>query len=155
MIGDVLTNWTTVHTHAGKYIIFRYLHIQKLLENKTAELDRLCSKEREILQGRWKTHSLPARKKTGVAAEVGTTVAPAPAASIEDVTAERQLLLSYQYLDPRYQYVFPTGNRRNEYVVTWSQGDVRHFVVKSDPQPRPRGKEFFSFSNELKHQDND
>lgn len=123
----------------NKYLIisFRYLHLQKLLENRTAELDRLCAREREIIQGRWKTHSLPARKKGGSAAAAAT--APAPAASIEDVTG-RQLLLSYHYLDPRYQYVLPAGARNNEYVVTWSQGDVRHFVVKADAQPRQRGR---------------
>lgn len=116
------------------------MHLQKLLENRTAELDRLCAIEREIIQGRWKTHSLPARKKGGssAAAAAASAVTPQPAASIEDVSG-RQLLLSYQYLDPRYQYVLPAGARNNEYVVTWSQGDVRHFVVKADAQPRVRG----------------
>lgn len=41
----------------------RYIELQRALQSRLAELDRLCERERSILMGRWKTHSLPARKK--------------------------------------------------------------------------------------------
>ncbi|XP_071446499.1 SH3 and multiple ankyrin repeat domains protein 3-like isoform X2 [Hetaerina americana] len=44
----------------------RYIELQRLLQVKTSELDRLCRRERDILQGHWKSRSLPsARKRNG------------------------------------------------------------------------------------------
>lgn len=125
----------------------RYIQLQRLLQSKTAELDRLCLKEREILQGKWKSHSLPARKK-GNSATQSDFAMPCenetycrPTVSTEDVAhvpSQPQLLLAYQYLDPRYQCALRSNNS-NEILVSWKDiPGSRPVLVKTNGEAKQR-----------------
>ncbi|XP_053664462.1 uncharacterized protein LOC128713625 [Anopheles marshallii] len=107
----------------------KYIQLQDLLKSKMADLERICLRERELLEGKWKTHSLPARKKANAATgddidpgsttDVESSSGPSfcrPAASTEDVKKllrqktyivppPAQFMLAYHCLDSNYRYV--------------------------------------------------
>ncbi|XP_020714199.1 uncharacterized protein LOC101461085 [Ceratitis capitata] len=127
----------------------RYIQLQNLLHNKMNELERICLRERELLEGKWKTHSLPARKKaTTSPTDAESGVSPTdgdgqnlpyyrPALSTEDVPSmarhqthpaiippPAQFTLTYHYLDPTYRYVMKpsTSNSSGEYLAGSASG---------------------------------
>ncbi|XP_017862421.1 PREDICTED: uncharacterized protein LOC108613449 [Drosophila arizonae] len=127
----------------------RYIQLQSLLQQKMNELERVHLRERELLEGKWKTHSLPARKKANAntSPSDGEGVSPTeasanepgfyrPALSTEDVAnialrqqpviipPPAQFMLTYHYLDPsyRYRYVLPGGAA--------AAGGDQHYVLQ-------------------------
>ncbi|KAJ1523310.1 hypothetical protein ONE63_001186 [Megalurothrips usitatus] len=139
----------------------RYIQVQRALRNKMLELERLCLKERELLEGKWKTHSLPARKKATSSTNSGDrsfqqdTATGAgysycrPTVSTEDVASiQPQVVLSYQYMEPQYrayllqggQSIASTVGSTNsaDYLLSWNsqqtpmqQPHQHQIVVKS------------------------
>lgn len=135
----------------------RYIQLQRILQTKMNELEKLCVRERQLLEGKWKTHSLPARKKASQTSGDPPTPTQSsysycrPTLSTEDVAKVQQkpqtpptLILAYQYLDPRYHYMLqPTKTTSGEYLLTFEQprykGDDHHFIVKTpcnNPPPK-------------------
>ncbi|RZC34898.1 uncharacterized protein BDFB_004797 [Asbolus verrucosus] len=134
----------------------RYIQLQRVLQSKMAELEKLCIRERQLLEGKWKTHSLPARKKASQAAN-GDPPTPTQAAysycrptvSTEDVAKVQQkqqnppLIFAYQYLDPHYRYMLqPSASSSGEYLLTFEpsryRGDQHHFIVKTPCEAPPK-----------------
>lgn len=134
----------------------RYIQLQRILQSKMNELEKLCVRERQLLEGKWKTHSLPARKKASQTNGDPPTPTQSsysycrPTLSTEDVAKVQQkpqtpptLILAYQYLDPRYHYMLqPTKTTSGEYLLTFEQprykGDDHHFIVKTPCNPPPK-----------------
>lgn len=125
----------------------RYMHLQELLRNKMNELERVCLKERELLEGKWKTHSLPARKKVTTPQEGSngmssvtspTTDAVIPfswrtTSSTEEVNnisrqkatilpPPPQFTLSQQYSDPHHRYFFKSDSKNSSGECVASTG---------------------------------
>lgn len=133
----------------------RYIQLQRILQSKMNELEKLCVRERQLLEGKWKTHSLPARKKASQTNGDPPTPTQSsysycrPTLSTEDVAKVQQkqtpptLILAYQYLDPRYHYMLqPRKTSSGEYLLTFEQprykGDDHHFIVKTPCNPPPK-----------------
>lgn len=66
----------------------RYIEIQRALQSRLGELERLCERERSILMGRWKTHSLPARKRTPNSITSTNPNQPSPSSSFNSSTIQ-------------------------------------------------------------------
>ncbi|XP_063910508.1 uncharacterized protein LOC135127806 isoform X3 [Zophobas morio] len=140
----------------------RYIQLQRVLQSKMTELEKLCIRERQLLEGKWKTHSLPARKKASQNTN-GDPPTPTQAAysycrptvSTEDVAKVQQkqqnppLIFAYQYLDPHYKYMLqPSASSSGEYLLTFEpsryRGEQHHFIVKTPcdaPQKQNRGNQ--------------
>ncbi|XP_003396403.1 uncharacterized protein LOC100644208 isoform X3 [Bombus terrestris] len=66
----------------------RYIELQRALQSRLGELERLCERERSILMGRWKTHSLPARKRTPNSVITSNPNQPSPSSSFNSSTIQ-------------------------------------------------------------------
>lgn len=130
----------------------RYIQLQNMLQNKMNELEKICIRERELLEGKWKTHSLPARKKAVPSPTDVPDTGNSPTdvdlnlpyyrstLSTEDVTnitrqaqqtiipPPAQFMLSYHYFDPHYRYVIKPSTSTN------SSGDC--FITIGEPLTR-------------------
>ncbi|XP_074041760.1 short spindle 6 [Leptinotarsa decemlineata] len=139
----------------------RYIKLQRILQTKMEELERLCLRERQLFEGKWKTHSLPARKKASQANNGGPPTPTQssysycrPTVSTEDVAkvAQQQkqptppLVFSYQYLDSQYRYMLhPSTSSSGEYLLTFEPPrykEQQNFIVKTPcDQRQSRGNQ--------------
>ncbi|XP_050311833.1 uncharacterized protein LOC126747326 isoform X2 [Anthonomus grandis grandis] len=140
----------------------RYIQLQNLLESKMDELERLCIRERQLLEGKWKTHSLPARKKasqnntSGPPTPQGYYTFCRPTVSTEDVAQKKQpapLIFAYQYLDSTYRYLLhPSTSSSGEYLLTFDpQSESRYsdrrdqsFIIKTPQSQKPPTRSQYS-----------
>ncbi|KAL3275422.1 hypothetical protein HHI36_020184 [Cryptolaemus montrouzieri] len=133
----------------------RYIQLQRILQNKMVELEKLCIRERQLLEGKWKTHSLPARKKCSQQTSTGDPPTPTqasfsycrPTVSTEDVAKQKQqnpsLIFAYRYLDPNYTYMLQPTASSSEYLLTFDDGknmNEHHLLVKT-PCDIPKTKQ--------------
>ncbi|XP_026811327.1 uncharacterized protein LOC113552675 isoform X2 [Rhopalosiphum maidis] len=84
----------------------RYIQLQRTLQAKVEELEKVEIKERELMEGKWKTHSLPARKKSShsskdtanqkILTENGESSMSRPTLSTEDVAKAQPIYVPKQ-----------------------------------------------------------
>lgn len=134
----------------------RYIQLQRVLQSKMAELEKLCIRERQLLEGKWKTHSLPARKKASQSNN-GDPPTPTqvsysycrPTVSTEDVAKVQHkqqtppLVFAYQYLDSSYRYLLhPSNSNSGEYLLTFEppkyKTESHNVIVKTPCEPSQR-----------------
>lgn len=121
----------------------RYIQLQRLLQTKMAELEKLCVRERQLLEGKWKTHSLPARKKSSQNSNDPPTPTVSysycrPTVSTEDVAKHVQqtkpnppFVFAYHYLDS--QYVVPQSTTSSgEYLLGFDQSQYQVMQDQKD-----------------------
>lgn len=142
----------------------RYVQLQNVLQAKMNELERTCLKEREIIEGKWKTHSLPARKKTNAqatgggggdvtsptteeAADMLASAEQIPATVIRPISTEDVNVIRYQKRSSHiiappvqfmltYQYLDP----RYRYVLRPSTSNSSGEYLLANIGPPPRSK---------------
>ncbi|XP_014243384.1 SH3 and multiple ankyrin repeat domains protein 1 isoform X2 [Cimex lectularius] len=121
----------------------RYIQLQRLLQTKMSELERICVREKELMEGKWKTHSLPARKKGSKVSEsspqkeIGEIAGYCrPTVSTEDVARATPppgygppIILAYrpyQYVDQHGRaYIIQGPHNSSEYIAGWPGGYSR------------------------------
>ncbi|EGI65711.1 General receptor for phosphoinositides 1-associated scaffold protein [Acromyrmex echinatior] len=114
----------------------RYIELQRALQSRLSELERLCERERSILMGRWKTHSLPARKRTPNS--IGTNPnQPSPSSSFNSSTIQccrpatsTEHLLLYNFADGRSCLIPRSAACLVTVGPPRSRSDHHHFLSK-------------------------
>lgn len=148
----------------------RYIQLQNVLHTKMNELERTCLKERELLEGKWKTHSLPAPRKKNAnpnispsdenlaapsasdMANINTSIFPnARPTSQDDLTkankhATNVIAPPVQFMLATYQYLDP----QCRYILKPSASSSGEYLLSIGPPARGKSEhQSFYNSNDL------